>query len=375
MARDVYQRLRRHLDELPAGFPATDSGVELRILERLFTPEEAELALKVTLIPETAKVIARRAGLSEDQTRRRLDQMARKGLIFRYQYQGQTHYLAAQFAVGIWEFHVDQLDQGLIRDFDQYLPHLVDPELWQKAPQMRTIPVQKSLSPEHQVMDYERAEELVRQQKHLLVAPCICRREHRLVGKGCSHPEESCLVFGAGVDFYLQMGVGRRIDQAEALDIIREAEESGRVLQPSNSRKAVLICTCCSCCCRVLQILGKEPNPGELVSSPFRARLEAETCAACGACLERCPMEAFTQDHDDTVHLDPRRCIGCGLCVTTCPTGALSLERKPPQQQRPVPANNLEALLRLARARGKLGPLALARMSLKSKLDRLRAGA
>ena len=38
---DVYTRLREHLDRLPAGFPATESGVELRILKRLFTPDEA----------------------------------------------------------------------------------------------------------------------------------------------------------------------------------------------------------------------------------------------------------------------------------------------------------------------------------------------
>jgi hypothetical protein len=41
---DVYEALREHLDSLPAGFPATESGVEIRILKRLFSPEEAELA-------------------------------------------------------------------------------------------------------------------------------------------------------------------------------------------------------------------------------------------------------------------------------------------------------------------------------------------
>ena len=38
---DVYQDLARHLDNLPAGFPRTETGVEIRILKRLFTPREA----------------------------------------------------------------------------------------------------------------------------------------------------------------------------------------------------------------------------------------------------------------------------------------------------------------------------------------------
>ena len=44
MTQDIYQQLAQHLDNLPAGYPATESGVELRILQRLFKPAEAELA-------------------------------------------------------------------------------------------------------------------------------------------------------------------------------------------------------------------------------------------------------------------------------------------------------------------------------------------
>jgi len=51
VSADIYRRLASHLDNLPGGFPSTESGVELRILERLFTPEEAELALHLQLVP------------------------------------------------------------------------------------------------------------------------------------------------------------------------------------------------------------------------------------------------------------------------------------------------------------------------------------
>ncbi len=56
----LYRRLRRHLDRTPVGYPATKSGVELRILEHLFTPEEAEVALELSVIPEPLTTIHKR---------------------------------------------------------------------------------------------------------------------------------------------------------------------------------------------------------------------------------------------------------------------------------------------------------------------------
>ena len=45
---NIYRKLQEHLDKMPIGFPATESGVEIRILKHLFTPDEAELASKMT---------------------------------------------------------------------------------------------------------------------------------------------------------------------------------------------------------------------------------------------------------------------------------------------------------------------------------------
>lgn len=60
MPEDVYIRLREFLDSLPGGFPASESGVEIEILKRYFTPEEAELAMNLQRIPEHVR--HRRAG-------------------------------------------------------------------------------------------------------------------------------------------------------------------------------------------------------------------------------------------------------------------------------------------------------------------------
>jgi len=49
---DVYERLRERLDMFPQGFPKTEGGVELEVLQHLFTPEEAEIMLHLGPRPE-----------------------------------------------------------------------------------------------------------------------------------------------------------------------------------------------------------------------------------------------------------------------------------------------------------------------------------
>ena len=44
--------MREFLDTLPAGFPAAPSGVELKILKKLFTEEEAALTMQLRNDPE-----------------------------------------------------------------------------------------------------------------------------------------------------------------------------------------------------------------------------------------------------------------------------------------------------------------------------------
>jgi len=371
MPEEIYQKLAKHLDNLPGGFPPSNTGVEFRILKRLFTPEEAEFALYLTLIPEESRVVARRAKVSTQEASQRCETMAQKGLIYRIDAQGaQPMYMASQYAIGIWEFHVNDLDEGLAKDMEEYMPFLFK-EAWKK-PQLRTIPVNKSLSGELKVMTYENAEELVRHVGKSVVAPCICRRELRLLGKGCDKPEETCLVFDKGAEYYQRNGLGREIGQQEVLDILKSAEEAGLVLQPSNAKEIINICCCCGDCCGVLRSLKSYPKPASLASTSFFAVINTETCEGCGACEDRCQMEA-AQLKDEKASVDIDSCIGCGLCVSTCPTDSMTLARKPEYDQPDVPRDLIKASIELGRARGKLNLGNLLMMQVKSKVDRLLA--
>jgi len=370
MSTDIYKKLARHLDSLPGGFPSTESGVELRILRRLFSPEQALLATHLTIIPEREAVVARRAGLAVAECARCLDQMSDAGLIFSYRQGRDTYYMAAHFVIGIWEYHVNKLDPELIKDMREYIPSLFN--IWQAVPQLRTIPVGRSLQTGHEVMAYEQAEAIIKAHERILVAPCICRREHAIMGQGCGKLEEACLVFGAGVPYYQKNGLGRPLGQEEALEILKLADKAGLVLQPSNAQKVINICCCCGCCCHVLKNIKRHIQPAEIVVSSFVVQLDEQACTGCGICEERCQVEALAQvSKKGKAALEAERCIGCGLCVTTCSGNALTLKRKP--QTRPVPRNVVENYLNLARARGKMKPHQLVWMQLKSKMDRLLA--
>ena len=379
MESDVYQQLAHHLDQLPGGYPPTPDGLELRILRRLFTPEEAALALHLTLIPESAAVIARRAGLEPASAERMLAEMAEKGLLS--DSPGRTtadgrfrppRYMAAQFVVGIWEYQVMRLNVELARDVGEYLPYLLDPDAWQKAPQLRTIPIGESLKASSEVATYESAELMVLAHERFAVAPCICREEKSLVGEGCGKPLDTCLSMGGAADFYIRHNRGREISQEEALEVLKTAERAGLVIQPGNTQDARFLCCCCGDCCGVLRSVKLHPRPAEILSSAFQAVCDQAVCSGCGDCLGRCQMEAIDVDAGYAV-IDLNRCIGCGLCVTTCPTEAMSLFRKPAKEAPYVPKDSIELYLRLARARGLLGPTELARLAMKSGLDRLKA--
>lgn len=361
----VYEKLRQHLDSLPGGFPATESGVEIRILKRLFTAEEAAIAPFLSMRLEPAEAIAQKAGRDKDEVDALLHRMARRGLIFSVETPDRPHvFMAAQFVVGIWEYHVNDLDEGFVKDMAEYSPILFK-EAFGSLPQLRTIPVGRSIQAGMEVLAHEQAEELVRKQKKFLVAPCICRREQELSGGGCGKLMEACLIFGWGADYYERNGLGRVITLKETLDIIRRADEEGLVLQPGNSRDIVNICCCCGDCCGILKNLKLYPAPADLSSSPFRVELDEEACIGCETCPDRCQMDALEMNGEKAA-LKPERCIGCGLCVSTCPSEALKLVRKPQGMQPQVPKNQMEAFALRAKLRTE------AKAALTDKLERLK---
>ena len=331
-------------------FPVPLRAWKMRILRRLFNPEEAALAQLLIFKPERVRGIAERAGRNAQELAPKLEAMSRKGLIFRLQQGAEVFYMASQFMVGIWEYHLNDLDPELIKDADEYFPYLLQGLNRPGTPQIRVIPSAGALPSGQTLLPYEDAKLIIDKQEKIVVAPCICRREQQLIGKGCDKPLESCLVFGAGADFYEENGLGRAIDRDEALGILARAEETGLVLSPSNAQQVTNICTCCGCCCQILKYLKQMSRPADCVSSNYYALVENELCIGCETCVERCQMEAI-QMKDSCAVIDRARCIGCGLCVPTCNARAIRLQVKEEKDRQEPPLRLSDMQARIARER------------------------
>jgi electron transport complex protein RnfB len=351
---DVYQRLRKRLDDLASGYPATESGVEINILKRLFTEEEAEFSLNLSPIPESPEDVAERLGLDVAETEGLMEKMAQKGLLFRTRKDNRVRYAVVPYVVGIFEFQVNRMDREMAKEMNEYFETAFGHTLQSyKTPMMRTIPINKEIAVKWPIAPYEDVMEIVENQKIMAIVPCVCRTLMRLSGEGCDKPTETCFMFGSHAHFYVENGMGRYIDKEEAREIVKRNEEIGLVMQPFNSQKIGGMCSCCGDCCGMLRSLKKQPNPASAVQSNYFAQVDADTCVGCETCLGRCQMEALEIVEDKAV-VDLDRCIGCGLCVTTCDTGAMRLIRKSDEQLYEPPATGAMTFLAIMKERGKI---------------------
>ncbi len=351
--KDIYEKLRERLDDLATGYPAAENGVEIRILRRLFSEEEAEFFLQLSPLPETPEDVAKRLSKQSTETAALMERMAKKGLLFRLRKGDTLKYAAVPYVVGIFEFQVDKMDRETALDMNEYFETSFGRTIQSfETPVMRAIPINREIAVKWPVAPYEDVLEILGKQETVAIAPCICRTWMKLAEKGCDKPVETCFMFGSHAHYYVENGMGRYISIEEAREIVKRNEEIGLVMQPFNSQKVGGMCSCCGDCCGMLRSLKKQPNPAAAVQSNYFAEIDAETCAGCETCIERCQMEAIRMvDDKAVVNLD--RCIGCGLCVTTCSTGASRLVKKPEDKQYQPPQSGVETYMRIAMERGK----------------------
>jgi NAD-dependent dihydropyrimidine dehydrogenase PreA subunit len=351
----VYRDLQKFLDTLPGGFRATESGADIRLLEYLFTPEEARVAVYLTSKPETAKKIHLRAkksgsSLSFRELQRILDRMLYKGTLRPY-YEGyaETHYRAPDPTAG--GMLSVQLDEKCTREFVDCLNEYARETFGKRTSgakslnPLRTVPVAKSIPhPEKfPVNTYDDVRKIVENAPGpFAVANCICRQKAKRFGVKCAKTdlEETCLMVGRDhARRYVDMGVGRFITREEVYDILARAQEDGLVIQPENSQKPEAICVCCGDCCAFLKPMKAHPRPAEFFLTNYFAVVNPELCNGCEVCVEKCQMDARAiVDGVAAVNLD--RCIGCGNCVVLCPANANRLEKK---ESGHVPPDDKEA--------------------------------
>ena len=335
----VFRLLQQHLDRQAVGFPASRTGADIRILKKLFSPEEAMIALLVHTTPAPLVEIAERAApeFSPEQTELLLRSMASKGSLGWKEKGGVEHWFVQPLVIGMFETFQDGTPAPeLLADVDKYFQSGYGLAFVTARPsQARTIPIGASISVEHHVATHDQIRSIVQSARGpFVVLMCICREIKALAAEPCGKTtrSETCLALDDAAMAMLRRSRGREVSRDEALAILQQNQADGLVLQTSNAQRPEFVCSCCGCCCGLLRVQKHLTHPVDFWTSNYHAVVTAGACSGCGDCVARCQVDAVTMaGPDDTAQIKLERCIGCGLCVPTCPSGALRLEKKSPQ--------------------------------------------
>ncbi len=351
MTDPVFRQLQKQLDQYSLGFPETESGIEIHILEKLFSIDHAEIFLQLTPMLETPEAIAPKIQMDTYQAAEVLAEMAEKGLLFSLRKADTIRYGAIPFVHGLFEFQINKMDRELAAMVRQYMDEEFKRSLSSSLSSfLRVIPVQKSVDGRSRVAAYEDAVKVLENADPIVITECACRKPSKMIDTACDKPLEVCFMFGSMGQYYLDHDMGRQINAAEGARILAHAHDQGLVTQPATAQNPSGMCNCCGDCCGPLSSLKGHPRPAQMVFSNHFARVDQDLCTGCETCLERCQMDAFLMD--EKTQINPDRCIGCGLCVTTCPTEAITLEQKPEADYQEPPANSFEQMVSMAQKRG-----------------------
>ncbi|MFW9878748.1 MAG: ATP-binding protein [Candidatus Thorarchaeota archaeon] len=331
---DKYRNLQLHLDQFPIGFPATPTGIELKVLKHFFTENEAIIATKLSWTYDNLENIYNKISeieISLDQLEKILVNMASKGTIKYKIKNGKREYANIPLIVGIFEYQVNKMKKEILLDVEEYIMSAFGAELiGSKIFQFRTIPIEQSINREQYIANYNEIRKLVENiEEPIGVTNCLCRQSKNLVKEPCKRTslKETCFYFGNTGQLFINEGWARAITKSEALEILKKAEIDGLALQSENALNPEFICCCCGCCCQILAKLTLIPRPSRVITSNYHAEVDHDLCIGCGTCVDRCHLKSIKLV-DDIAEVILKRCIGCGVCVPTCPEQAIQLKKR-----------------------------------------------
>ncbi len=338
----LYRELSKRLDQGIIAAPSSSAG--LQILKILFPDEEAEIAIKLPFenktLPELKKLFPERADSLEESLKR----MVQRGTVYTGERPGKgRQYRLLPSYVGwaetpFWRGSETEETRKLSSLWLKYREGAFGKELGRgDTPVMRVIPVSKKLQDSSMVLPFDALKPLIEQTSYRALARCSCRQMKSQIGEGCDHSLETCLHFGTVARYMVEQKMAREVSKEEALAILAEAKKEGLVHTRENiDGKPTTICNCCGCCCMWLDT-QKQQGFRTISPSNYVARVDADACAACGTCEERCQMDAIVVRDEEAAAVNEDLCIGCGVCTPTCPTDAVDLflrgeVRTPPEQ-------------------------------------------
>ena len=368
--RSSYKNLVDRLNRFPQGAPPSE--LLYKILEVLFTADEAEFVSKLSIKPFTAEKAARLTNKTLPETEVMLETLASRGILLDTECEGKSYYTLPPPMAGFFEFSMmrirNDVDQKLLAElFYEYLNVEEDfiRELFTNCETKlgRVFVNESSLHNgiELKVLDYERASEVIKTASHIGVGICYCRHKMEHLGKACSAPMEICMTFNDVASSLVKHGIARKIDSREGIDLLQTASEKNLVQFGENVREKVgFVCNCCGCCCEAMLAAKRFGFLNPVHTTNYLPEIETEKCNGCGKCVEACPVEAMSlvsandpvKSKRKKARLEENICLGCGLCVKNCNIGALRLRAR--TQRIITPVNSVHRVVMTAIEKGML---------------------
>ena len=354
MSDEVYYKLAKVLDTLPNGFPPTEDGAEIRLLKKIFTPDQAEVFCKLRLEFESAEQIAERTDLPLEGLEDTLIGMRENGQIMGIPFGDTTYYQMRAWLFGIWEGQLHRLDKEMVELFEKYHSTFGHQFFTDQPQQFRILPIEEEIKQKSQALSYEKVSDIVDNGKSFLLQDCICKKEMALADEPCDRPMEVCMAVVPIEGVFDNAPYGKVITQEEAREALIKAEESALVHLTTNYQNgSYFICNCCGCCCGVLKGITQMGIPASsVVNSNYYAAVNEDLCTLCGICMdERCQVNAI-EEGETSYQVIKENCIGCGLCITTCEDEAIQLVRKEEKDIVPPPADEKSWFMKRGKQRG-----------------------
>jgi ferredoxin len=255
-----------------------------------------------------------------------IESLYKKGYLFRIVKKGESYYQSNTFDQILKRFvnHSSKFQQFSPKEKVPFQEGVMEVFLRRmkesKEPVYRVIPIEKTIQDKRQLIPYYQAVYYLQNASTVALIDCICRTIHQR----CEKPKKVCLALGEQAEFFIERGIGEKIDISKGLEVLHTAEENGLVHSIDNSEDPSFICNCCECCCVFVQGLKKYGIFTSIGKSGFIAILDRELCDQCGICREKCIFEAITYENGE-IRFSNDNCFGCGLCAYNCPQSAIKL--------------------------------------------------
>ena len=376
-SRNHYDKLVARLNRFPQGAPPSETLYKL--LSVLFSEEEAQFVSVLPVQAFTAQIASKRSGKTVEECVTLLEGLASRAILLDWFKDGVTYYILPPPMAGWIEFSMmrirDDIDQHSLgqllyqymnveEDFVRDLFMGTDAKMVKAFVNEEALDQSASEDEVLEIMDYERATNVINTSEHIGIGTCYCRHKMEHVGKDCDAPKEICMTFGNVADSLIRAGYARRVEKEECLNLLDVAYSANLVQIAENIQNHVsFICNCCGCCCEALLAAKKHGTSATIATTNFLPSVDHDNCTLCQACVSVCPMDALSLVEGKII-LDVDTCLGCGVCVRNCSFDAFKLVAK--ESRTITPVNTAHRVVLMAIDKGMLGDLMFDNSSLAS---------